>query len=214
MLDAAGPMAGRWTQLPRHRPAQKMPPSPRASDRRNRRPTKPRTVLSRYAAHASFHLSSALMSDGRTLAVLQGSRRRKEATRQVDAVDGAHAHVRVLEIYEFKQQQCDAHSCVARNVEIVNACVRGDMSCEQSLLSRMLALMPPFARARVCRSVVSAPPKQQVSPVTENRTTQFASRDGSAPSSSAGFEDSNMMMKRKIEELEAALAEAKRSKSG
>ena len=117
-------------------------------------------------------------------------------------------------IYEYKQQQCDAHSCVALNVEIVNACVRGDMSCEQSLLSRMLALMPPLARARVCRSVVSAPPKQQVSPVTENRTTQFASRDGGAPSSSAGFEDSNMMMKRKIEELEAALAEAKRSKSG
>ena len=118
-------------------------------------------------------------------------------------------------IYEYKERlKCDTHSCVAPNVEIGNACVRCDMSCEQSLLSRTLALIPPCARARVCRSMLSPPPKQQASPVTENRISQFASHDGSAPSSSAGFEDANMIMKRKIEELEAQLAEAKRSKRG
>ena len=190
-----------------------MPPSPRASDRRNRRPTKPRTVLSRYAAHASFHLSSALMSDGRALAVLQDSRRRKEATRQVDAVDGAHAHVRVLEIYEFKQQQCDAHSCVARNVEIVNACVPVRYVLRPVAARANVCAHAILLRARVCRFVVSAPPMQPVSPVTDYRTTQFASRDGGAPSSSARFEDSDMM-KRKLEALEAELAELKRAKSG
>ena len=76
-------------------------------------------------------------------------------------------------IYEYKQQQCDAHSCVAPDVEIVNACVRVRyvLRTVAAVLSRMSALMPPLARARVCRSVVSAPPKQPVSPVTDNRMT-------------------------------------------
>ena len=54
--------------------------------------------------------------------------------------------------------------------------------------------------------------REQKAARREMRTAQFASRNGAA-SSSAGFEDSENM-KRKLDALEAELAELKRARSG